>query len=67
MDPPRQHTRPLSLTIPPLQPIHPSQPILMLNRLRPIRAGRFLNVYNLPCSRLLKCALLLVLMMIIPR
>lgn len=69
MNPPRRQSRPLSLTIPPLQPINPSQPILMLNRLCTIRTtpGRFLNIDNLPSSRLLKRSVLLVLMMIIPR
>lgn len=69
MNPPRRQSRPLSLTIPSLQPINPSQPILMLNRLRTIRTapGRFLNINNLPRSRLLKRSVLLVLMMIIPR
>lgn len=69
MNPPRRQSRLLSLTIPSLQPINPSQPILMLNRLRTIRTapGRFLNINNLPRSRLLKRSVLLVLMMIIPR
>lgn len=68
MDPPRGHTRPLDLTIPPLQPINPSQPIVMLNHFTTIRTAprKLLNIYNFPSSRLLERALLLMLMLILP-